>query len=145
MRAINPAVNPISVFKKYVTRSGMPARILATDLQGGQPIAAAVQESSGSESLRRYDPDGTYLKNPRNISGLDLFEVPPWHGLEIDTLVLCKKFDEGGWYNAYFAGVNEAGSPMVWAKGTTSKTASLHTPISHQREYVYDVKLPEEA
>lgn len=66
--------------KPVKTRSGSPARILATDLQGGRPIVAAVMGLDGGETLYRYGADGLHFSASRELNALDLINPPEKRG-----------------------------------------------------------------
>lgn len=60
------------------TRNGRKARIALFDLKDkNYPIAAAVLDSDGDESIRTYTTEGIYDKG--EISGLDLMMLPEKH------------------------------------------------------------------
>lgn len=61
--------------KPVCTRNGRKARIVLFDLKDkNYPIAAAVLDSDGDESIRTYTSEGIYDKD--EISGLDLMMLP---------------------------------------------------------------------
>lgn len=64
--------------KPVCTRNGRKARIVLFDLKDrNYPIAAAVQDNDGDESIRTYTTEGIYDKG--EISGLDLMMLPEKH------------------------------------------------------------------
>lgn len=64
--------------KPVRTRDGRPARILATDLKGEDPIAAAVLSlfsgEGAEEVIHEYQEDGRYIREREHE--LDLLNVP---------------------------------------------------------------------
>lgn len=68
----------ISKDKQYKTRDGRSARILATDICGDLPIAAAIRSDDGLyEGIYSYRAHGRIYSN--RDSHLDLVEVKPTH------------------------------------------------------------------
>lgn len=64
--------------KPVCTRDGRKARIICFDLKDkNYPIAAAIQDKDGDESIRTYTVEGIYDKG--EISGLDLMMLPEKH------------------------------------------------------------------
>ena len=64
--------------KPVCTRDGRKVRIILFDLKDkNYPIAAAIQDKDGDESIRTYTVEGIYDKG--EISGLDLMMLPEKH------------------------------------------------------------------
>lgn len=83
--------NPFSLKKeawkngaKLETRDGHPARILATDIRGNKPIAAALYYEEYDEEVVYYYTEDGFFKNRQDESHLDLViveeieELPNW-------------------------------------------------------------------
>ena len=63
----------IEIGKKYVTREGCDVRILATDLGGSKPVAAAITTARGSVLVQQYHADGSLYLSMEDED--DLIEV----------------------------------------------------------------------
>lgn len=61
--------------KPVKTRAGVPARVIATNAKGDQPIIALVEEQ-GEEIPRSFTTDGFFFPT-RKESSTDLVNVPP--------------------------------------------------------------------
>jgi hypothetical protein len=58
----------------FTTRSGLPARILCTDLKGERPIAVAYMLQKDKENVYQVRDDGYYYKDVE--SQMDLVNIP---------------------------------------------------------------------
>lgn len=111
--------------RKYITRSGLPARIICTDVNHKDfPIQVLVTNKHGGEVVTRYTRDLKYYANGVS-SEYDLVEVSQWDHIAVDQPVYVKNTALGEqWRKRYFAMV-ESGRPFTWCNGATSWT-SLH-------------------
>ena len=85
----------IEINKKYKTRSGLPVRVLANDLNSRYPICAAVLEKE-TEYVYCFTKDGLSVENEKGPD--DLIEVNPYEDFKVDDLCVvwevenCKEF-----------------------------------------------------
>jgi|SRR5579859_1194575 len=64
----------ITMDKKYTTRDGREARVLAVDLGGSQPVAVALKTKEGNGYLYRVRKDGRCSPETAPDSNFDLVE-----------------------------------------------------------------------
>lgn len=111
----------ITMNKKYRTRSGLPARVLATDVKDSvYPIVALV--GGDFEEVERYTADGFFYEH-RQLHELDLVEVLPYDDFKVDDPVFVRNNDCDTWLPRHFAGVNAQGDPLAFYGGETSFTS----------------------
>ena len=59
------------------TRSGLPARIVCTDMTGALPVLALVLDKDGIEHITTFSKSLSFTDDVEDHT-LDLFEVKPW-------------------------------------------------------------------
>lgn len=109
----------IDMNKKYHTRSGYAATVLTTTRIGSQPVVALVH-IDGKDHIITYSEEG-YFSDTR-VSLQDLIEVRLYWDFKIDEPVMVRNID-GRWEKRHFAGVSEAGLPLIFTNGMTSWTS----------------------
>jgi hypothetical protein len=114
----------IEMHKNYITRVGVPARILCVDRNHEtHPVVALILwemcEGADLSSIpNTFTADGFY-ESPENPSKYDLLEYNPWEDFKIDEPVLVRNAPNEEWRKRHFAGV-ENGVPTTWLSGATS-------------------------
>ena len=115
MKTIDPT-------KKYITRTGNPVRIIASDFKGPNTyciIAVITSTDSDFEEIATYTADGHYYQN-KQYSGYDLIEDSPYKDFKIDDKVFVWE-DNSYKRKRYFAGVSEkTGKVLCYDGGSTS-------------------------
>lgn len=109
--------------KKYQTRSGLPARILATDLESDYCVVAAVCKN-GRDRVFPYLADGSQYCT--RVDEDDLVEVLPVT-FEPDEVVEIRILGCGAWERAHYKGLNGPNRHLVWRDGRSSKTAKSYS------------------
>lgn len=130
----------ISMDKKYRTRGGDTVRILCTDLKGGEyPVIAAITIpekrndadeviADSAEITQRYTANGSYVSSDGNHP-LDLVEVSPVEGYEVDDPVWVRMNKDHSWTRRHFAKY-ENGEFYAWNDGATSFSAEGPLDVS---------------
>lgn len=66
----------LDLTKPVQTRDGRAARILATDILGTCPVAAAITTFEGDELIYAYTADGRFVSGPDPARSGDLINIP---------------------------------------------------------------------
>ena len=120
----------IEMGKKYKTRSGLPVRILCTDLKNKEyPIVAAIMQHN-EEGIASFTETGKFIQNEK--SELDLIEETPYDDFKEDDL--CVVWDEKSVkIFRYFSNVKK-GTAHCFDWGCTSYSAEGTTPWTNCRK-----------
>ena len=113
-------MNKIDITKKYRTRDGRAARILATDIKN-EPwvVTAAIRNDGGYETVMPYMADGGSASSVE--THLDLIEVRPRHKLSlwINVYSPCLVGDAvagSGWRTRQAANINATSGRVACIK-----------------------------
>ncbi len=116
--------------KKYKTRSGLPVRVLCTDMKNRYPVVA-VRKSEKEECSGMYTADGKFYEEGIH-SEYDLIEVSPYEDFKVDDL--CVVWDEESVkIFRYFSNVKK-GTAHCFDWGCTSYSAEGTTPWTNCRK-----------
>jgi len=117
----------ISLDKTYKTRSGSKVIIHAIyPYNEMQQVQGAIHYTNCTQ-MNSWSLDGRFHEGTTDSSGLDLVEVSPYEDWKIDDKVIAWNVTEK--YRRYFAGLNEAGEPMVFRNGHTSWSNYNKPPV----------------
>lgn len=108
--------NRVSLYKKYVTKSGLPVRVLALDVAGERPVAATIGEP-GKERVIGYLTSGVRYSSFSDED--DLVEVVPgtYH---LDEVVEVESV--GYWLTYHYREPLDERNHTVWSNGRSSAT-----------------------
>ena len=110
----------IEMGKKYKTRSGLPVRVVATDIKSPYPVVAALLVSCDVEIIRSYTHTGEFLLGDTNHPN-DLIEVTLYDDFKEDDLcVVWNDDNKGNKLFRYFHKVNSTGKALCFNHGKTS-------------------------
>ena len=120
----------IEMNKKYKTRSGLPVRILATDIESDFPVCAALKSNKNEETLLRYTNNGRYFDPYKHE--YDLIEVTPYEDFKVDDLCVVWDVTESKEFR-YFS---HAKGNLAWCfnSGGTSYTRTTTTSWTNCRK-----------
>lgn len=118
----------ISMNKKYRTRSGLPVRILCTDLRAPKSVVVAIERLTGQEFVEFRLPNGRISDEVDTPS--DLIETTPWDDYKIDTPVKVINPEDSDYTRGHFAGVID-GFPSIFPSGKTSWTAETEDRVKY--------------
>ena len=108
----------IEMSKKYKTRSGLPVRVLATDIKSQYPVIAVVyDQETGCESTISVANTGSYIEDEENP--LDLIEVTPYDDFKEDDLCVVWNGKNKKVFR-YFHKINSRGKAVCFCFGQTS-------------------------
>ena len=110
----------IEMGKKYTTFTGLPVRVLATDIKGTYSVVAAVLVSCDVENVFMYTNTGKFLQGDTDDL-LDLIEVTPYDDFKEDDLCVVWANDKHLKDFRYFSHV-ENGKARCFTCGYTSYT-----------------------
>jgi len=120
--------------KKYITRSGLPARVICTDYNGTShiplPVMCLVKQLDGKEALGYLNAQGRCGDGSTDTE-YDLIEVTPWYDIKVDEPVIATRKD-GSELRAHFAGIHNGG-PSIWEDGLTSWMTKTMAGVSSCR------------
>ena len=121
----------IEMGKKYKTRSGLPVRIVATDIKSPYPVVAALLVSCDVEIIRSYTDTGEFLLGDTNHPN-DLIEVTPYDDFKEDDLCVVWEITESKEFR-YFS---HEKSSIAWcfSSGGTSYTKTATTSWTNCRK-----------
>lgn len=114
-------MNKIEMGKKYRTRTGLPARVIATDVKDSIYRVVALV---GKDVERVYHYTTTGHSLPSSQHGDDLVEVSPYEDFKIDDKVLVRDYENEEWNKRYFAGISADGLALAFVDGQTSWSSS---------------------
>ena len=108
---------------QYRTKSGLQARILATNLnKENYPVAVVVTGFREEDELHSYTADLEYCAGGSNDK-MDLVLVTAWDNFKEDDPVLVKTTNSH-WITAHFKEISAEGTPRTFPLGTTSWTSN---------------------
>lgn len=121
----------IEITKKYKTRSGLPVRVIATDIKGPYPVVAAVLDNCDVETVCVYTNTGEFLRGDINHPD-DLFEVTPYEDFKVDDLCVVWEVENSKEFR-YFSHEKEN---LAWCFGSggTSYTRTTTTSWTNCRK-----------
>ena len=122
----------IEMGKKYKTRSGLPVRVVATDIKSPYPVVAAVLDICGVEIICVYTDTGELLRGDINNPD-DLIEVTPYDDFKEDDLCVVWMGNKQLKEFRYFSHV-ENGKATCFTCGYTSYTTKNTTIWSNCRK-----------
>lgn len=117
---IGDGVPLFTVGQVCVTRDGRRARVLAVDLAGEQPVAAAVMRSDGTETVETYTALGGYSDSSR---ACDLLPAP-----RRAVVWVRGRWDAGGKYDCWL-GDKRLGKP----DGNSAATFEIRVELEEGR------------
>lgn len=104
----------ISMNKQYKTVSGLPVRILCINIKNKNfPIAAAILNPTGQESILSYTKEGFYLESGE-ADRRDLIEVKPWDSLKNGDKCLVRNDECEAWRPRIFKEINNSNMPVTY-------------------------------
>jgi hypothetical protein len=93
----------ISMTKKYTTRDGRPARILAVDLPSAKyPVCCCIGQDEHFQ-LSAFTADGRYYHSITAQQSSDLIEVVPF---KKDDRVMVRNYASSDWERRHFSHTN---------------------------------------
>ena len=102
----------IEMGKKYRTRDGRIARILAIDLNHIEyPVCAAIF-TNGEKRPSGFTAGGFYISDEKNKGAFDLIEYNPWSEVEKYTPAWVRYSANRQWHISMFHGINGNGAPF---------------------------------
>ena len=122
----------IEMGKKYTTFTGLPVRVLATDIKDTYSVVAAVLVSCDVENVFMYTNTGKFLQGD-TADILDLIEVTPYDDFKEDDL--CVVWDDGSKIEKFRYFSHEKNS-IAWCfnTGGTSYTRTSTTDWTNCRK-----------
>lgn len=112
-------MNKITLDKQYKTRSGLPVRIYAVDVDGNYSTHGAYLSDDGW-NIESWDNSGNCYDDIE-IDDLDLIEVGKYDHINTDDKVLVlDNVIDGTKLKGHFAGLTKNGKPKIWSSGSTS-------------------------
>lgn len=118
----------VSMDKKYMTKSGLPVRILCIDGKiAVYSVVALVSDAMTMERVVIYTQQGHHCEGVE--SEWDLVEVSPYDNFQMDDKVLVRGNDSDIWFPRHFSHVDEYGYPWAFQNGATSWSNEGIPPI----------------
>lgn len=119
----------------HKTRHGKLARILATDMISLYPVAVAIRQPDGKETLERYASTLKFCIGGEEYSDMDLIPYNPWEDVKVDTKVLVRDVQGERWYRRYFSHYAD-GKVHTFCSGCTSWSAVEEDDIGSEVDTV---------